>query len=215
MNTKLIGILSLAVLIFTSTAKAQDDKQNNIRFGVKAGVNVSNMYTKDVDDKNTMYGFNGGLFLKIPLSENIAFQPELLYSMKGAELKYNNTFVSGTARFSLNYIDVPLLVVFNLSKNVNIHGGVYVASLMNVKIKNEGTVSLFNFENELNKDNFETLDYGLTIGAGVDLDKISLGIRYEYGMKTVGKENSILGQSYRFPDARNSTLQVYLGISLL
>jgi hypothetical protein len=58
-------------------------------------------------------------------------------------------------------------------------------------------------------------DYGLVAGAGLDFNIFSLGIRYEYGMKPVGKERSFLGQSYRIPDARNSTIQLYLSISIL
>jgi len=211
LRSKLFSTLLLTALIFTNSIYAQSDKQTT-RFGIKGGINVSNMYTKEVADKNTIIGFNGGLFLKVPLTPNFAFQPELLYTTKGAELKYSNSLISGSARFSLSYIEVPLLAVINLTKNVNIQGGVYLSSLTGVKVKNVSDIGLFNFENELNKSDFETFDYGLVGGVGVEFDKISLGIRYEYGMKPVGKDRPILG---RIPDARNSTLQFYIGISIL
>ena len=67
----------------------------------------------------------------------------------------------------------------------------------------------------MKKSDFEMYDWGLVAGAGLDFNKVSLGVRYEYGMKPVGKERSFLGQSYRFPDARNSTIQIYLSISIL
>lgn len=211
LRTKLFGIILLAALIFTNSIHAQTDKQTT-RFGIKGGINVSNMYAKEVADKNTIIGFNGGLFLKVPITPNFAFQPELLYTTKGAELKYSNSLISGSASFSLAYIEVPLLAVINLTKNVNIQGGVYLSSLTGVKVKNVSDIGLFNFENELKKSGFETLDYGLVGGMGVEFDKISLGIRYEYGMKPVGKDRPIFG---RIPDARNSTLQFYIGISIL
>jgi hypothetical protein len=109
---------------------------------------------------------------------------------------------------------MPLLAVINLTENFNLHGGVYLASLTSVKITNKSTVDLFNFESDLKKSDFEMYDYGFVVGAGLDLNKVSLGVRYEYGMKPVGKERSFLGQSYRVPDARNSTIQVYLSISI-
>ena len=36
-------------------------------------------------------------------------------------------------------------------------------------------------ENELDKSDFESFDYGLVVGEGIDFGKISLGILYEYG----------------------------------
>jgi len=133
--------------------------------------------------------------------------------MKGSELTYNS-FVNGKASFSLNYIEMPVLAIINLTKIINIYGGVYIATLTSVVVKNKSNVDLFNFENELKKSDFETYDWGLVGGAGLDFNKISLGIRYEYGMKAVGKERAFLGQTYRFPDARNSTVQIYLSLSI-
>jgi hypothetical protein len=211
-NNKFLGMLTIIMILTLTSVTGQSD-QNNFKFGIKGGLNVSNMYTKDIQTNNTLMGFNAGLFLKIPITSILAFQPELLYTTKGSELTYNS-FITGKASFSLNYIEMPLLAVFNLTKNFNIHGGVYLASLNNVKITNKSTTDLINFENDLKKSDFEMFDYGLVAGAGLDFNKISLGVRYEYGMKPVGKERSFLGQSYRIPDARNSMIQVYLSVSI-
>lgn len=211
---KFTGILTMVLILSITSVKGQSSDQNNIRFGIKGGLNISNMYTKDVQDNNTLMGFHGGLFLKLPITSVLAFQPELLYTMKGSVLTYNS-FITGKASFSLNYIEMPLLAVINVTENFNIHGGVYLASLTGVKITNKSSVDLFNFESDLKKSDFEMFDYGLVAGAGLDLNKFSLGIRYEYGLKPVGKERSFLGQPYRIPDARNSTIQLYLSISIL
>lgn len=212
-KNKFLGILTILLILSITSVKGQSSDQNNIRFGVKGGLNISNMYTKDVQDENTIMGFHGGLFLKLPINSVLAFQSELLYTMKGSELTYNS-FISGKASFSLNYIEMPLLAVINVTQNFNIHGGVYLASLTGVKITNKSNVDLFNFENDMKKSDFEMYDYGLVAGAGLDLNRVSLGVRYEYGLKPVGKERSFLGQSYRFPDAKNSTIQLYLSISI-
>jgi hypothetical protein len=212
-NNKFLGILTIALILSIMSVTGQSSDQNNLRFGIKGGLNVSNMFTKDVQDNNTLLGFHAGLFLKMPITPFIAFQPELLYTTKGSELTYNS-FITGKAGFTLNYLEMPLLAVINLTENFNLHGGVYLASLTSVKITNKSTVDLFNFESDLKKSDFEMYDYGFVVGAGLDLNKVSLGVRYEYGMKPVGKERSFLGQSYRVPDARNSTIQAYLSISI-
>jgi hypothetical protein len=211
LRTKVFGLLFITAVMFTTSVYGQSEKQDT-RFGIKGGVNISNMFTEDVDDKNTVIGFNAGLFLKLPLTSNFSFQPELLYTTKGAELNYSSTLITGSATFTLGYIEMPLLAVINLTENVNIHGGVYLASLTNAKVKNVSDVGLFNFEDELDRSDFEMFDYGLVFGVGLEFDKINLGIRYEYGMQPVGKERPIVG---RIPDARNSTLQFYVGISIL
>jgi hypothetical protein len=41
--------------------------------------------------------------------------------------------MNGTAQFKLNYIEVPLLLVVNLTQNLNIHAGPYAAYLIMVK----------------------------------------------------------------------------------
>jgi hypothetical protein len=214
LNTKLTGILIFSLVFSTFILRGQSSDENKVRFGIKAGLNISNMYTKDVQDENMITGFNGGLFLKVPVTPNFAIQPELLYTMKGSELTYNS-FISGKASFSLNYVEMPVLAVINLTKIVNIYGGVYIANLTSVVVKNKSNVDLFNFENELKKSDFEMYDWGLVGGAGLDFNRVSLGVRYEYGMKPVGKERSFLGQTYRIPDAKNSTIQIYLSISIL
>jgi hypothetical protein len=212
-NNKFIGMLTIALILSITLVTGQSSDKNGFKFGIKGGLNVSNMYTKDIQTNNTLMGFNAGLFLKIPITSVLTFQPELLYTTKGSELTYNS-FITGKASFALNYIELPLLAVINLTENFNLHGGVYLASLTSVKISNKSTTDLFNFENDLKKSDFEMYDYGLVAGAGLDFNKISLGVRYEYGMKPVGKERSFLGQTYRIPDGRNSTIQAYLSISI-
>ena len=58
-NYKLSGTLILALIFSISILRGQTSDENKARFGIKAGLNISNMYTKDVQDKNTIFGFNG------------------------------------------------------------------------------------------------------------------------------------------------------------
>lgn len=206
--------ISACTLFFLLLAVMALHAQSSTRLGVKAGVNVANLYANDVEAVNGRIGLHGGLFLKLRVTDHFAFQPELLYSTQGTELNYNNSFVSGAVRYRMNYWQVPLLGVFNVVRFVNVHGGIYLASLSGVSISNEGTSGTFDFEQEMDKDNFNSMDYGLTAGIGGDFDRVSIGVRYNYGLRKIGKERDFLGTSYRFPDARNSVFQIYAGISL-
>ncbi len=183
------------------------------KFGIKGGVNFSNMYTEDVDDENVLTGFNLGVFAKLPITNFIAIQPELYYTTKGSELTYNNSFAQGTAKFRMNYIEAPLLLVVNLTKNFNIHGGGYVAYLVDGKATNNSDNNLFDSEDELDNDDFNKIDAGLAAGLGIDVGTFSVGARYNYGLTTVGKEKSYGGTNYTFPDGKNSVLNLYVALS--
>ncbi|MFN7098998.1 MAG: porin family protein [Flavobacterium sp.] len=202
----LAGVLVLAGV---SQIKAQE---NSPSLGIKGGYNMSNLYTEDVDDQNVLSGFNVGLFATLPLSSSVALQPELIYSTKGAELQYDNLFAQGTAKFRLNYIEVPVLIKANLTKNFNVHFGPYAAFLVDSKITNQGQDGNINFEEEIDKEDLNTVDFGVAAGVGFDFDSFGIGARYNYGLSTVGKERTFAGSTYTFPDSKNSVLSIYAAI---
>ena len=202
---------SLLVCFAFSGIKAQE---NAAKFGIKGGVNFSNLYTEDVDDNNVLTGFNVGVFAKLPITNSIAIQPESYYTTKGAEVIYNNAFVDGTGRFKLNYIEIPVLLVVNLTENFNFQVGPYASYLVSGKTTNESNGSTFDFENNLDTNDFNKIDAGLAAGIGIDLKSMSLGIRYNYGLTTVGKERTYAGTNYTFPDAKNSVMNVYVSFAL-
>ena len=84
---KIILILVLIILI-SNNIRGQIDSTNlryKLRFGLKAGVNLSNVYdTKGESfDANTRFGLSAGAFFVIPISKIIGIQHEMLFSQKG------------------------------------------------------------------------------------------------------------------------------------
>jgi len=212
-----IGILTAATLSAqtTTTSTTQTTTYTSeAEFGVKGGFNMSNMYTENADDENIIYGFNVGVYGSFPITEHIAIQPELYFTTKGSELEYNNEFVTGAAKFRLDYIQLPIMVKFNLTDNFNIHAGPYGAYLVGAKLKSENDQDIFEFEEDLDTDDFEKFEFGVSLGIGFDFDPVSIGLRYDYGLTTVGKEQNFMGSTYVFPDAKNSLLNLYATIKL-
>lgn len=191
-------------------------QENNPRIGIKGGLNLSNLYTNDVEKENVRIGYHFGVFAKLPLNDHFAIQPEALFSTKGAKLTYQNSFLEGVGKFNLDYVDVPVLAVFNITSTINFHIGPYFGFLMSSSVSNDTEGStLFDFENELSKDDFNKTDMGVCAGVGIDFSNLSIGGRYNYGLNKVGKERSFLGQSYVFPDAKNSYIQFYVALGIL
>ncbi|NHN26905.1 PorT family protein [Flavobacterium jejuense] len=207
-------VATLALLLTTSLAVNAQSKDSSAEFGFKGGLNFSNMYTEDVDDNNVLTSFNAGVYAKLPITDAIAIQPELLYSRKGAELVYDNAFAEGTAKFKLNYIELPLLLKLNLTDSFNVHAGPYFAYLIDAQVTNETNDGTFDFEDTYNNDDFNKFDYGLSAGVGLDFESIGIGVRYNYGLQTVGKERQFAGTTYTVPDGKNSNLSLYLAVRL-
>lgn len=210
-----VTLLSAAFLTGTS-AFAQEQQtpgESTLtpKFGIKGGVNLTNMYVEDVSDENMKVGLNAGFFFKLPVTKGVSIQPELLYSSKGAKETYDN-FIEGEGeyRFNLNYIELPVLAVFNVAKNFNLHVGPYVSYLAGVNIKDMNDDGTIDDIAELDAENFNRVDYGVAGGLGIDISNFSIGARYSYGLREIGKSGSLAGQLTK--DSRNSAISLYIGV---
>ena len=205
---KTILLIAFGVMMM-SPAFSQD--QNVTRVGVKGGVNFSNFRIgDDFADNNIKAGLNLGLFFKMPVSDAVAIQPEILYSSKGSKLEYNN-FLQGEGeyRFNFNYLELPVLAVISLGDHFNIHAGPYVSYLTSVNIKDMQEDGSIQGVKDLNEKNFNRIDYGLAAGIGADFNGFIAGVRYNYGLNEVGESGSLSGQVLN--DSRNSVGTIYIG----
>ncbi|MDJ1481687.1 porin family protein [Cytophagaceae bacterium YF14B1] len=205
----------LALLSMSTYSYAQE--ADGVKFGIKGGLNLSNFYKTEVGDEKIKPGFNAGVFLKAPIAgEVLSIQPEVLYTLVGSETEYSNFLQgSGKYRFNLGYIQVPILLMVNLGP-LNIHAGPYAAFLTNVNIKDVDDDGSIDGVTELNKDKFNSIDYGLAGGLGFDLKGATLGFRYNYGLREVGKDGGIslngsTNASRLLRDSKNSVFQIYVG----
>lgn len=203
--------------IFTNPVVAQDE--NDSEFGIKGGLNFSNFYSDEVDDQNLRIGYNAGLFFKAALTEHFAIQPEVLYTTKGATTKYDN-FFTGEAEFTqkFNYLEVPVLAVLNLTDNFNIHGGPYVAYMIKAELENNADNDDFDAVESLNEADFERLDYGIAVGVGFEFDILRFGARYNYGLREIGKDQTLNVGGFPVPtssfsDFKNSQASLFVGLS--
>ena len=160
-------------------------------------------------------GLHFGLFTKIPVNDFLAFQPELLYTNVGSKVSYGGSGLEsllgiseGEVRFNLNYIQLPLALAVNLGP-LNIHAGPYVSYLVSANVKNLKTSDLTTTNTiELNKDDFNTIDYGLLAGIGFDVGNVTIGARYNYGLREIGRE----GLSGNLTNnSKNAVAQLFIG----
>lgn len=210
---KKITLTSAFLLLLSMGYISAQGQELKSQFGVKAGLNLANLYTSDAKSSDMLVGFNAGFFYKIPVTNSFTIQPELYVTTKGATVNYNNLLLNGSAKFNLTYIELPILFIANVNELVNIQFGTYIAYLVDGKVKNESSLGIFNFEQNINIDNYNRIDAGLAVGAGLDFGAVSVGARFNLGLTKVGKTQSILGATYNVPNATNGVINFYLGIA--
>lgn len=191
--------------LITQTSFAQDESSTA---GIRASLNLTNMYVEDVDDENLKVGFAAGVYYRSQLSELISIQPEINYSLKGSQLTYDNFIASGEYRFNLSYIEVPVLANIHLGESLYVSAGPYIAALIGVKVKNVDSDGSTDSVTQLDRDDFNTLDYGVAGGVGFDFTGGTLGVRYNYGLVDVQTDDND-----NFTSGKNSAIQFYVGFN--
>lgn len=122
----------LSVVSFVQIATAQTEVMHKNGFGIKAGVNVSNVHTqKDTPlpfekDSEAKLGFYLGIFAEVFVNEDqkIAIQPEIFYSQDGykiSDFQYNNT--QSELKYNLRSFNIPILFKYYFTKNFNVYVG--------------------------------------------------------------------------------------------
>jgi hypothetical protein len=212
---RMIVLMMAAGLLVSTGAFAQEQQTSmdtalSAKFGIKGGLNLTNLYVANTTNEHIKAGFNAGVFVKIPVTRGFSIQPELLYSVKGAKDTYNNVAQgSGEYRFNLNYLELPLLAVVNLGPNFNIHAGGYAAYLTGANVQDVNSNGNIDGATDLNADNFNRWDFGLVGGAGFDIENFTIGARYNYGLKNIGKTGNLSGDLTQ--NSKNAGISIYVG----
>lgn len=208
MNYHFAPIATIALLL----AGAHSTMAQGPAFGVKAGLNYSTLAVNEADDENARLGFHGGVFARTAPEAPIGLQVELLYSTKGTQTSYSALWglIDQEVDFNLNYLELPVLASFRVAEILDLQVGGYAGYLLSAKTSTSG--DLGSGTEELDRDNFTSMDYGLAAGAGVNIgENLQVGLRYTHGLANVADSDVsdlVLG------DAKNRCVQLYLGIGV-
>ena len=97
---KKVLFIAVIALLGLGTANAQ-----SVKFGVKAGVNLSKIKVDVLEKSDVSFGFNFGLFTEIGLSDKFFLQPEVLFSTQGAKFENSENGDVESATFKINYLN--------------------------------------------------------------------------------------------------------------
>lgn len=172
MKFYLITIITM-LFMAVGTVHAQ-----NINIGTKIGLNSYTINNDNNSDFDSRIGIHAGLLGHIHLNSDFALQPELVYSMQGAK--------SGNNELKLDYINIPVLVQYMFDNGFRLQAGPQLGLLINAKSENN------NSSNDL-KDDFKSVDAGLSFGVGYVHPPTSFGIdaRYNLGINDISESSNV------------------------
>lgn len=189
----------------TSIRKRSMGSSGTTSFGVKAGATSSDLVGTNATNDESIYGFHAGIFTNITLAPHFSFQPELLYSQKGARqpiITLPDEFV--TRRF--HYLDIPLALHFNA-------GGFFLETGPQIGFLVLAQDTYNTTRTTINRNNFKTADIGYLVGLGFERKTgLGFGARYNGEFSNVNQSVIVGAVTYQ-QRARNSAFQLYLTYS--
>lgn len=182
---KIYLIFTLFLFAFLGTATTSDAQEFN--FGVKTGLNLSELKTSD-----EFYVFTNrinphiGLFLRGRF-KSIALQSEILVSRSSADRWYfiREQFPQSRYRERFAFISIPVLAKVYFLDFIHVSAGPQFNLIHKVTRKPDMVFSFQAASYDVTNEYFPT-DMALTFGTGVDLRiGLSAEIRYIYGIQNM------------------------------
>lgn len=212
-------IAALTALLLTQTLKAQ------VTYGVNVHgiVNTAefNSETGNNETKDLKLGYGGGLFVNFPVGESLFnINASVNYQQKGVKVKEDlaveepGTTLKTDSHLTLNYIEVPVMVIYNFNKEANTwfagvgpSFGYGIGGKAEVFLDGEENGQSFSYYYEMKpfKDieeedgmGFKRFDVSgkILIGKRV-LDKGTIQLAYQHGFNNIANRDEYKGNKYQ------------------
>lgn len=186
------------LLLFAALMCIASVGYSQVGVGLKGGLNFANQNfeTDGLDiSPDGRTGFHFGAYLNISLGDKFGLQPEALFSQKGSEFE-----IAGfTSESNFNYVDIPVLVRYNITDIFSLHAGPQVSVLLSAEDEDGTDI----------EDNITGSEFALAFGAQVDLPLGLIGgARYNLGLSDINDVDS--GGT----EVKNRVFQLYVGWKL-
>lgn len=197
---KIVFVIMVALCSQLSSAQ--------IQFGIKAGVNYnsdsfSNVTNDVFSGAKSKTGYHLGIWTKAKFL-GIYLRPELVYTQLKNEVTYNNLpSPQKTTSYTFNKIDVPVLFGKKILGFANVFAG---PSFQYILSSNFGLSEITNVK-------IKDFSMGLQFGAGVDIGRLGVDVRWERslsGVETSFLDSTITNGAVNFDTRVN---QIIVGLS--
>ena len=153
----------------------------SFQLGLKGGANLSKLSTENTFSSDNRAGYYAGLWARIGAA-GIHLQPEVYLSGKNSTLKRSGSGEENEVKFTS--MDVPILVGTKLGAagiGLRLNTGPVVSFILNEE------QSLGQAAGSAFSGDFKGQSFAWQFGAGLDISKIGIDLRYEQGLSKIGQ----------------------------
>lgn len=182
-------ILVFAFVTFTIGSifaqESSSDFREKLSFGLKAGINISNVYDSQGEQFNAdpKIGLAAGVFVALPLGKYFGVQPEILFSQKGYKGTGSLLGSNYSYSYTSNYIDVPLLFAIKPISMITILVGPQYSFLVKDNYTFNSAIININQENEFENDNIRKNTLSILGGLDFNFNRIVIGTRVGWDLQ--------------------------------
>jgi Outer membrane protein beta-barrel domain len=182
-----------------SSNENKTDFRDKLQFGVKIGVNNSNVYDSKGDAFNTdsKFGLAAGAFVAIPIGKYIGIQPEILFSQRGFKATGNLLGFKYDFTRTTSYIDIPLLFAFKPSEFITVLAGPQYSFLIKREDVFNNSVITSDQVTEIKNTNLRKNTLAFTGGIDINLKHIILGARAGWDLQNNNGDGTSTNPRYK------------------
>lgn len=159
-------------------------------FGIIGGINLAN-FGRDLTSTTMRFGFMGGVFLEIPVTEQLYLSPNLWYLQKG--------YRDASYTVNVDYIELPVNILWKKPMGTKMKLRVFVGPQIGyMLIKNQtgtGPDALTASGFTGSDPGLKALDFGINGGAGFEMTfgktTVLLEGRYQFGLANINDTGSL------------------------
>ncbi|MEX2571967.1 MAG: porin family protein [Gemmatimonadota bacterium] len=210
-------VISLVVILLSMPAAGLAQTPS---FGLRGGLNMAGFGGSRIVSSDARAGFTFGAFVAIPMRAAVAIQPEVVFSRRGAKraaYDYDAFPQDGDApplgvylseKTSHDYLEVPVLLKLSPSARGDfvrpiLFAGPSVGFLLGAKEVYDTDYA----------EHLKSMDFGVIIGGGMELGRLSVDARYNLGLAAIDKDYEA-SFGHVAGDVKNRAFTVSAGLRL-
>lgn len=179
---KILSVLIIALAGLTATAQIP-----GFTIGPKVGANFSNFSAEqDIIKSEIKSSLSFGVFAR--LGNKLYLQPELMFMNRKGDIS-SSEFPGSTNSIHIKTVDIPVLIGARIMDAKIFSIRAMAGPVASVVVNKD--ISSTNWDSAIGKDDIRNANFGVQVGAGVDVLVFTLDLRYEFGISNFSKQEGI------------------------
>jgi len=166
------------------TQTASNTSKRVFRFGLRTGINFTNMSGYD-DISKMLFGFQSGIVTDFSLAKSFSIQAGLLIAQQGFRTTAVYKGQKSPYKITLYYIQLPINAQYKLALGSNTSLLFQTGPYFGYCFLGTASENGIDFPIKMGykeRDVFKTFDFGLGLGVGVQVYGLQIGIGYNIGL---------------------------------